>query len=174
VAHNASFDAGFLGCELRRAGHVIPDHRVFDTLALARRRHPELRRHGLESLVAVFGLDHGRGHRALADALCVKDLWIRLEGPCAPPEMLVSYPIHDPEAGFPSPHGWDTLDRAIAHGLTVRITYQGGTRGSSPRAVSPRRFLQKGGEPYLIAYCHLARREEEFRLDRIRSCDPGL
>ncbi len=34
VAHNASFDAGFLGSELNRAGLGVPGHAIYDTLAL--------------------------------------------------------------------------------------------------------------------------------------------
>src|SRR5208337_3706842 len=33
----------------------------------------------------------------------------------------------------------------IASGRSVRITYDGGTRGISPRSITPRRFQQKGG-----------------------------
>ena len=84
IAHNASFDAGFLGRELARAGHRPPDHRIFDTLALARRRLPELRNHRLDTLADHFRLDRGRLHRALGDSLLVKGLWLQLEGPCRP------------------------------------------------------------------------------------------
>ncbi len=41
IAHNASFDAGFLGRETARAGLPAPGHSVFDTLALARRKLPQ-------------------------------------------------------------------------------------------------------------------------------------
>src|SRR5436190_1820030 len=78
-AHHASFDAGFLGAELRRAGYEMPEHRVFDTLALARRRHPTLSSHRLASLAALWGLEEGRLHRAMADATCVMKLWLALE-----------------------------------------------------------------------------------------------
>ena len=57
LAHNASFDAGFLGCELMRAGLPIPTHSVFDTLALARRRLPWLASHRLDNLARTMGLD---------------------------------------------------------------------------------------------------------------------
>ncbi len=171
VAHNASFDAGFLGSELRRAGYPHPDHRVFDTLSLARRRRPELRSHRLDCLVTALGLQSGPTHRALADAFCVKDLWIGLHGPATPGEMLVSYPIHDPQEASPPPHGWNMLDQAIASGRSVCITYDGGTRGISPRSITPRRFQQKGGVAYLVAYCHLDFLEKSFRLDRIRHCE---
>ncbi len=171
VAHNASFDAGFLGAELRREGYSHPEHRVFDTLALARLRRPELLSHRLDCLVTALGLQSGPSHRALADAYCVMDLWIGLHGPATPGELLVSYPIHDPQEASPPPHGWDLLDQAIASGRSVRITYDGGTRGISPRSITPRRFQQKGGVAYLVAYCHLDFLEKSFRLDRIRQCE---
>ena len=174
IAHNASFDAGFLGRELSRAGHRLPDHRVFDTLALARRRHPALRNHRLETLAEFFRLDRGRLHRALGDSLLAKDLWLRLEGPSAPAEMLVSYPIRDPREATIAPLGWETLDQAIISGSTVCIEYDGGTRGTSPRAITPLRFMQKGGETYIVAFCHLDSLEKSFRLDRIRKCALSL
>jgi DNA polymerase III subunit epsilon len=171
VAHNATFDAGFLGRELCRAGMRVPDHRVFDTLALSRRSHPELSSHRLSVLAGVFGLDPQASHRALADSLRVKQLWLTLGGPSAPLERLVSYPIHDPQENTPAPHGWGTLGQAVALGWDVRIEYEGGSRGSTPRAITPRRFLQKGGMTYLVAYCHLDAFEKSFRLDRIRHCE---
>ncbi len=171
VAHNASFDAAFLGSELRRAGYAHPEHRVFDTLALARCRRPELPSHRLDCLVTAFGLQSAPSHRALADACCVKDLWIELHGPATPDQMLVSYPIHDPQEASPPPHGWEMLDQAIASGRSVRITYDGGTRGISPRSITPLRFQQKGGVAYLVACCHLDSLEKSFRLDRIRQCE---
>ncbi len=170
IAHNASFDAGFLGRELHRAGHGLPDHRIYDTLALARRRHPDLRNHRLDTLAEVFCLNHGRLHRALGDAFLVKNLWLRLGGPSSPAEMLVSYPIHDPQEAAIAPHGWKTLDQAMASGTTVLIEYDGGTRGTSPRSITPLRFLQRGGETYVVAFCHLDSLEKSFRLDRIRNC----
>ncbi len=171
VAHCASFDAGFLGSELRRANESLPGHRVFDTLALARARRPEFRSHRLDYLVTALNLRCRPAHRALADALCVKDLWIKLDGPATPGEMLVSYPIHDPGEAVSPPLGWGLLEHAITTGKTVGIVYEGGTRGSVLRSITPCQFLQKGGRTYLVAYCHLDRREKDFRLDRIRHCE---
>ena len=76
IAHNAAFDAGFLGRELGRAGLPAPTHSLFDTLALARRRLPDLASHRLDSLARFFGLDPSGAHRALADSLRVKALWV--------------------------------------------------------------------------------------------------
>jgi DNA polymerase III subunit epsilon len=168
VAHHAVFDAGFLGRELGRAGMDLPAHRVYDTLALSRRCRPDLPSHRLDRLARCHELITGPGHRALLDALRVKQLWLRLGGPFLPEDQLVSYPIHDPEAFAPAPHGWEILEKAIALGLPVRIEHENRARGVSPRSITPRRFIYKGGACYLVARCHLSLVEKEFRLDRIR------
>lgn len=171
VAHNAAFDAGFLGRELCLAGMRLPSHRVFDTLALARRRLAELPSHRLSRLATALGLDESTPHRASADATRVKQLWLRLGGPSSPPSSLVSYPIHDPQERTPAPHGWDSIDRALAMGRDMQIRYEGGSHGTAPRPVTPLRYLQKGGMTYLVAFCHLDAVRKEFRLDRIRQCE---
>jgi DNA polymerase III epsilon subunit-like protein len=168
LAHNAAFDTRFLGHELERAGLARPAHAVVDTLALARRRLPNLPDHRLDSLTWRLKLNGGEQHRALADSLRVKDLWQRLEGPAEPSDALVMYPIFDPGQTVSVPLGWEALDAAIARGLRIRLEYTGGSRGDAPREVTPRAFVHRGGIPYLIAYCHIDAFEKSFRLDRVR------
>ena len=146
---------------------------VHDTLALSRRRLPALRSHRLACLVDHFRLGSEVSHRALGDALVVKDVWLRLDGPNAPAELLVSYPVHDPAVAARPPRGWEGLDRAVREGRRVWIVYDGGTRGAGRREISPRRFAQRGGVAYVVAFCHLGLREKFFRLDRIREHDAG-
>jgi DNA polymerase III epsilon subunit-like protein len=168
LAHNASFDAGFLGCELGRAGLATPGHSVIDTLSLARRKLPYLISHRLEVLAQLFNLDPEGPHRALADSLRVRELWLHLEGTMEAVEALVRFPIVDIRKAESAPQGWEPLLEAALRGWTVRIEYEGGTRGSTPRSVTPRRIVQRGGMSYLVAYCHLDAFEKSFRLDRIR------
>ncbi len=68
VAHNASFDERFVRRAL--ATHGLPDWAgpVVCTRKLARRLLPELRRYGLDSLCAQFGIANVARHRALGDA----------------------------------------------------------------------------------------------------------
>jgi DNA polymerase-3 subunit epsilon len=169
IAHNASFDAKFLGRELGRTGMPTPACLVHDTLALSRRRLPALPSHRLDRLVDHFRLGSEVSHRALSDALIVKDLWLRLDGPTAPAGSLVSYPVHDPAVAAQPPRGWESLDRVVQEGGRVWIVYEGGTRGADRREISPRRFAQRGGVAYVVAFCHLGSREKFFRLDRIRA-----
>jgi DNA polymerase III subunit epsilon len=177
LAHNASFDAGFLGCELARLGLPVPSHSMFDTLALARRRLPWLASHRLDNLAHALGLDPAGAHRALADCLRVKEIWLLLGGSSEPQDDLVSYRMFDRRGSEPTPEGWEDVVRAAARGTMIRIEYDGGTRGSTPRSITPRRFIQRGGANYLIAFCHIDSLEKSFRLDRIRcvqlTVEPG-
>ena len=168
MAHNASFDAGFLGRELARAGLPAPAHSLFDTLALARRRLPQAASHRLDHLARILGLDPAGAHRALADSLRVKEIWLLLGGPSESPNSLVSYRFFDPRNTNPTPKAGNRCRRPRLSGLTVRIEYDGGTRGAAPRSITPRRFVQRGGATYLVAFCHLDSFEKAFRLDRIR------
>lgn len=168
LAHNAAFDAGFLGRELARLEQSPPGHAVVDTLALARRQIPEARDHRLDTMARLLGLDLEGSHRALADGLRVKGLWLALGGQHLPSDVLVSYPIFDPRCPESGPNGWELLREAIAARRRVRITYAGGSRGIEPREVTPRGFALRGGVAYLVALCHLDDFEKSFRLDRVR------
>lgn len=68
VAHNASFDVGFLEWEFRYHKIPTPAGPVLDTLALARRLIPGLPNYRLSTLVAHFKLKAPRFHRAVDDA----------------------------------------------------------------------------------------------------------
>jgi DNA polymerase III epsilon subunit family exonuclease len=168
LAHNASFDAGFLGRELGRLGLPLPRFAVIDTLALARRLLPDLYDHRLDTLSRLFALDLDGRHRALADSLRVKGLWLALGGDQGPDAPLVSYPVYDPTSRKPPPIGWERLSEAIDRGWRVRMEYAGGTRGDTPREVTPRAFVHRGGVAYLVAFCHIDAFEKSFRLDRVR------
>jgi DNA polymerase III epsilon subunit family exonuclease len=169
LAHNAAFDAGFLGRELARHGSPPPAHVIIDTLALARRMIPQARNHRLDTLARLLRLDPDRTHRALADSVRVKGLWLALGGNTLFNDNLIAYNIVDPLVEVASPSGWDLMRVAIAGGLRVRIEYSGGTHGDSPREVTPMRFVHRGGVPYLVALCHFDDFEKSFRLDRVVS-----
>ncbi|RQS69807.1 DNA polymerase III subunit epsilon [Burkholderia sp. Bp8963] len=77
VAHNASFDRGFLRAEFERAGFAFnPD--VLCTVRLSRALFPRESRHGLDALVERHGLVPSARHRALADADLLWQFWRQL------------------------------------------------------------------------------------------------
>ncbi|MFA6154936.1 DNA polymerase III subunit epsilon [Mesorhizobium sp.] len=82
VAHNATFDVGFLNVEFGRLGHpVIDNGRVVDTLALARRKHP-MGPNSLDALCRRYGIDNARRtkHGALLDSELLAEVYIELIG----------------------------------------------------------------------------------------------
>ncbi|WP_296613792.1 DNA polymerase III subunit epsilon [Sphingomonas sp.] len=82
VAHNASFDFGFLNGELARIGReVISLDRMIDTVAMARQRHPGAK-HSLDALCARYGIDrsHRVLHGALLDAQLLSQVYVELTG----------------------------------------------------------------------------------------------
>jgi DNA polymerase III subunit epsilon len=82
IAHNASFDLGFLNAELERAKQgAIPRDRLVDTLLLARRKYPG-GSNRLDDLCARFGIDNSRRtkHGALLDAELLAEVYVELVG----------------------------------------------------------------------------------------------
>jgi DNA polymerase-3 subunit epsilon len=82
VAHNASFDFGFLNHELEQCGRsAICMTRMVDTLVLARSRHPGAK-HSLDALCTRFGVDRSQRvkHGALLDAQLLVQVYIELTG----------------------------------------------------------------------------------------------
>ena len=82
VAHNASFDFGFLNHELGRCGRPsVCTTRMVDTLVLARTRHPGAK-HSLDALCTRFGVDrsHRVKHGALLDAQLLAQVYVELTG----------------------------------------------------------------------------------------------
>ena len=82
VAHNATFDFGFLNGELRRCGRpAVCMTRMVDTLPIAQKRHPGAK-HNLDALCTRFGIDrsHRVNHGALLDAQLLAQVYVELMG----------------------------------------------------------------------------------------------
>ncbi len=80
IAHNASFDYGFLCAELERCKRAaLMRDRVIDTIALARRKH-SAGPYSLDALCARYGIDNSRRtkHGALLDAEILADVYLEL------------------------------------------------------------------------------------------------
>lgn len=90
VAHNASFDQGFINAELKRCGRdLLPTARFIDTLAIARKRFPGASC-SLDALAKRFQLDRygfdlsarkgPGGHGALIDSRILAEVYLHLKG----------------------------------------------------------------------------------------------
>jgi DNA polymerase III subunit epsilon len=82
IAHNATFDMGFVNAEFARIGlpPILPDS-VIDTLALARRKHP-MGPNSLDALCRRYGIDnsHRTKHGALLDSELLAEVYIEMIG----------------------------------------------------------------------------------------------
>lgn len=82
VAHNATFDMGFINAELARLDRapVSPDL-VIDTLSMARRKHP-MGPNSLDALCRRYGIDntHRTKHGALLDSELLAEVYIEMIG----------------------------------------------------------------------------------------------
>ena len=82
VAHNGTFDLGFINAELRRLPRPpIVAERIVDTLALARRRHPA-GPNSLDALCKRYGIDLSQRtkHGALLDSMLLAGVYVELLG----------------------------------------------------------------------------------------------
>ena len=82
VAHNASFDFGFLNHELGACGRPgVCMTRMVDTLAIARQKFPGAK-HSLDALCTRFGVDRSQRtkHGALLDAQLLAQVYVELTG----------------------------------------------------------------------------------------------
>lgn len=175
MAHNAAFDLGFLATALSRSGLALPPHDVLDTLSMSRRLLPRAPNHKLETLCTLLSVPPGT-HRALADAHAVRALFTSLLRDRPQLHTVRGLKTVAPLLTFAeavmvaieAPLGFETLAQAAAEGRAVTIVYDGGSKGCAPRSVTPLSLVQAGGVSYLMAVCHIATREKQFRLDRIR------
>jgi DNA polymerase III subunit epsilon len=82
VAHNATFDFGFVNHELGQCGRpTVCTSRMVDTLTLARQKFPGAK-HSLDALCTRFGVDRSLRikHGALIDAQLLAQVYVELTG----------------------------------------------------------------------------------------------
>jgi len=183
VAHNASFDAGFLLAECNRARVTPPTIAAIDTCALARVAFPSQRRYSLDALVDDLALERNRAHRALDDASASASLLLRsfealgvrsdadlssffdAFGPPVPIERLGFHIVAD----LPAPY--EPIARALDRDESVVILYEDRFGTRSKREIKPLRVASMRGALVLEAHCKLRGECRCFRLDRIREID---
>lgn len=181
VAHNAEFDAGFLGQELAIHGFKTRGTAVslpnpwLCTLQLAR-RHFHFGRNNLSHIARHLGVRMGRAHRALSDVYMTAEILKRMVRTLQQRRLETvndllhaqGQPIFAPGLdGLVLP---DVVTAALADGRNLRLLYLGQS-GESNREVTPLYPTQHQGVGYLVAYCHLAQDQRTFRLDRIFSAE---
>ncbi|WP_420640553.1 exonuclease domain-containing protein [Candidatus Leptofilum sp.] len=180
VAHNAEFDAGFLGQELLIHGlktggqpAMLPNPWLC-TLLLAR-RHFHFGRNALSHIARHLGVRMGRAHRALSDVYMTAEILKRMVRTLQQrrfetvDDLLHAQgnAIYAPSFSVQMP---DVITEALVNGRNLRLLYLG-KKGESNRVVTPLYPSQHRGVGYLVAYCHQAKDQRTFRLERIFSAE---
>ncbi|MES1043090.1 PolC-type DNA polymerase III [Heyndrickxia sp. FSL K6-6286] len=78
VAHNASFDMGFINVGYQKIGLPKATNPVIDTLEVARLLYPEFKNHRLNTLAKKFDIELTQHHRAIYDAEATGYILIKL------------------------------------------------------------------------------------------------
>lgn len=97
IAHNAMFDLGFINAELKRHGFLLlPDSRIIDTLAIARKMFPGAPA-SLDALCKRFAVDisNRKMHGALLDARLLADVYLELRGGRQPDLAIAAVVIEE-------------------------------------------------------------------------------
>lgn len=182
VAHNARFDADFLGMELyigKQTGSIQDGAELSNpwlcTLQLAR-RHFYFGRNSLSHVARALGVRTGRAHRALNDVIMTAEVLKRMSRELAQMNLTTVgdllhaqggaiYAPKPVKASLPSP-----LTEALSARRPLRIDYDG-VYGQSRRIIDPLYSTAAGGHNYLIAHCRESDDQRTFRLDRILSAE---
>lgn len=180
VAHNATFDAAFLGMEYALLGQAGQDESRFPnpwlcTLRLSRALF-HFGRNSLGHVARNLGVRTGRSHRALSDAYTTAEVLKRMSPHFdrwqlhTVGDLLHAQggAIHVPQKASPSLP--PALAEALARQCSLRIRYVSGKR-KTERVISPLYSTSGEGNTYLIAYCHLRQAQRTFRLDRIERAE---
>lgn len=173
VGYNAEFDLSFLRHEFGLANQRWNPPVVVDTLSLARKLLPGLRKYPQEFVAGVVGLTFPVKHRALEDATMTATLFTLFTS------MLKSHGCNK----FSDLRRTDLIsllctkrrtliDTALNNGNNLWIKYLSPTNNIvSSRIITPIGCLastgKTGDETMVVAYCHAAQAERSFRLDRI-------
>jgi DNA polymerase-3 subunit epsilon len=182
VAHNARFDAEFLGMELHliRTGALgeraatLPNPWLC-TLLLAR-HHFYFGGNSLGHIARVLDVRAGRAHRALNDVYVTAEVLKRMVHELAQMNLVFVADLLEAQGGplyTPVPKVVDLpapFEHVLEYRQPVRILYAGAS-GTTERIIEPLYSTSKGGMTYLIAHCRLRQEQRTFRLDRIVSAE---
>ena len=183
VAHNASFDAGFLGLEFfisrqaELAGSrdpVLPNPWLC-TLLLAR-KHFYFGRNNLGHIARKLGVRMGKAHRALNDVYMTAEILKRMVRQLEKQRLETvgdllfaqGEPIYTPTP--PNLFLPEPVQAALNNGRQLRILYLG-EYGETERTITPLYPSEHRWVGYLVADCHLRNDRRTFRLDRIFSAE---
>ncbi|MCA9926503.1 MAG: WYL domain-containing protein [Anaerolineales bacterium] len=177
IAHNAVFDADFLGMEFFIDSYTSPGPSVslqnpwLCTLLLARNCF-HFGRNNLGNIARLLGVRIGRAHRALNDVYTTYEVFKRMTAELKKQRIETIGDLLRAQGGakYASFPGITELpmmvEQALAEQQLLRIVYRNEKR-ETQRVITPYYPTQHHGITYLIAHCHMSDEQRTFRIDRI-------
>ncbi|MBI4546980.1 MAG: hypothetical protein HY707_03310 [Ignavibacteriae bacterium] len=170
VAYNAPFDLSFLVNEFRLLGYPEIKNPIADALALARQLLGGLGKYPQENVARAVGIPFPVKHRALEDAMVTAKIFtlfcsILKAHDCT----LVSDLTRRDLAQVLYERRMSIVKQALGNGKNLWIKYLSPrpeieSAEITDRVISPKHCPNPR---QLVAYCHLAQAERNFRIDRI-------
>lgn len=174
VAYNAGFDLGFLESSLGSEKKKLDNYRVIDALRLARRFFPGAGRYSLASVSEHLGITVDGEHRAMADAVMTyqvfrKELAALSKAGVKSVEDIVYVPVsRAPAPDRVKDYKLKLIEEAIKQQKKLNIVYRSTwTDNVTERMVTPRQVQHGYDKSYVVAFCHKAGADRNFRLDGI-------
>lgn len=173
VAYNAPFDVGFLASEFRLAGYPRFTNSIADALAIARQLFPGLGRYPQENVARVAGIPFPVKHRALEDAMVTSKLFMIF---CSILKAYDCINVNDLArrdlTGLLNAKRMSLVNGALERKQNIWIKYLSPTDFEiTDRIISPKECVSmatgRNSAAYVIGYCHVAKGERNFRIDRI-------
>lgn len=179
VAHNARFDANFLGMEYSLVNATTSaieepfqvDNAWICTLQLARRLF-YFNRNNLGNVAQSLGVPTGRAHRALNDVYTTIGILKRMSSQFGRWRLHTVGDVLHAQGGpiYVSQQSQPALPPAVAAALSRRCSlfiHYRSRSGETERVINPLYATEQSGATYLVAFCHLRQDRRTFRLDRI-------
>ena len=122
VAHNASFDMGFIDTGYEHVGIGASTNAVIDTLELSRTINTEYGKHGLNFLAKKYGVELTQHHRAIYDTEATAYMFIKML------KQLEELDVHNHQDINTSLSNEDAYKRARPNHVTLIVQNQQGLK----------------------------------------------
>ncbi len=176
LGHNIRFDLSFLHHEFRRARldmcGELGDIPIFDTVRIARRRFGR-GGNALSLLSRRLGIDPGRSHRALPDAVATAAVFEQLLAPVGGYACCLCDALEQQGGAIDLAKSAKAsmlpleLEEAIEAGKEMLLEYIDLFGNRTERVVLPMHLRKRRGNLMQVAFCRLRGEERTFKLDRI-------
>ncbi len=177
IAHNAQFDADFMGHEFNLINQTF-ENPWLCTLKLAR-GYFYFGRNSLSHIAGKLNIPMTRAHRALNDVLVTAEVFKRMSRELVTKHKFktVGDLLHAQGGAIYSPVREEAIElppllaEALEARRDLKIRYISKVGTINSRQVSPRYATRHGSTTYFIAYCHLRKQQRTFRIDRIMGAE---